>query len=169
LERFAGFGEMVEQRLNAVQKAAWSVYLKASYDNARVGALRTVLEALEIHGSIVQTREVIERLDRLEAVAEERRNRGVGVRGVGFEPHRRWRCLPQLPSFSISVGSATMFLFSRCCMDIVSSSMCSPCRCNSGIQFCQNVCACSTQNPHKHERKFCVFWFVHTLLTNPEP
>ena len=65
LEKYAGFCEMVEQKLNAVQKAAWSIYLKASNDNARVGALRTVLEALEIHGSIVQTKEVIERLDRL--------------------------------------------------------------------------------------------------------
>ena len=45
LEKFAGFGEMVVERLNAVQKAAWSIYLKASNDNARVGALRTVLDA----------------------------------------------------------------------------------------------------------------------------
>jgi len=30
LERFAGFGEVVEQRLNAVQKAAWSIDLKAT-------------------------------------------------------------------------------------------------------------------------------------------
>ena len=70
LEKYGGFAEMVEQKLNAVQKAAWSVYLKASNDNARVGALRTVLDALEIHGSIVQTKEVIERLDRLEESAK---------------------------------------------------------------------------------------------------
>ena len=76
LEKYAGFGEMVEQRLNAVQKAAWSVYLKASNDNARVGALRTVLEALEIHGNIVQTREVVERLDKLEGIAEKQQRRG---------------------------------------------------------------------------------------------
>ena len=75
LEKFAGFGEMVEQKLNAVQKAAWSIYLKASNDNARVGALRTVLEALEVHGNIVQTKEVIERLDRLEEVAEKQQKR----------------------------------------------------------------------------------------------
>lgn len=81
LEKFAGFGEMVEQKLNAVQKAAWSIYLKASNDNARVGALRTVLEALEVHGNIVQTKEVIERLDRLEEVAEKQQKRG---RGGGY-------------------------------------------------------------------------------------
>ena len=78
LEKYAGFAEMVEQRLNAVQKAAWSIYLKASNDNARVGALRTVLEALEIHGSIVQTKEVIDRLDRLEEIAGEQRKRERG-------------------------------------------------------------------------------------------
>ena len=70
LEKYGGFVEMVEQKLNAVQKAAWSIYLKASNDNAWVGALRTVLDALEIHGSIVQTKEVIERLDRLEESAK---------------------------------------------------------------------------------------------------
>jgi len=78
LEKFAGFCEMIEQKLNAVQKAAWSIYLKASSDNARVGALRTVLDALEIHGSIIQTKEVIERLDRLEEIAQEQQKRGRG-------------------------------------------------------------------------------------------
>jgi len=61
LEGFAGFCDEIRERLNAVQKAAWSIYLKASNDSARVGALRTVLEALEVHGEIVQTAEVIER------------------------------------------------------------------------------------------------------------
>jgi len=79
LERYGGFVDMVEERLNAVQKAAWSIYLKASNDNARVGALRTVLEALEIHRDIVQTKEVLERLDRLEEVAEkQQKGRGSG-------------------------------------------------------------------------------------------
>ena len=76
LEKYAGFGEMVEQRLNAVQKAAWTIYLSASNDNARVGALRTVLDALEIHGSMVQTKEVIERLDKLEEIAENQQKLG---------------------------------------------------------------------------------------------
>ncbi len=75
LEKFAGFAEIVEQKLNAVQKAAWSIYLKASNDSARVGALRTVLEALEIHRDIVQTRDVIERLGRLEEIAQKQRMR----------------------------------------------------------------------------------------------
>jgi hypothetical protein len=74
LEKFAGFADVVEQKLNAVQKAAWSIYLKASNDNARVGALRTVLEALEVHGNIVQTKEVTERLEKLEE-AVQRQNR----------------------------------------------------------------------------------------------
>jgi len=58
------------EMLDAVQKAAWSIYLKASNDSARVGAFRTVLEALEIHRDIVQTRDVIERLGRLEEMAQ---------------------------------------------------------------------------------------------------
>jgi len=74
LENYAGFCEMVEQKLNAVQKAAWSIYLKASNDNARVGALRTVLEALEVHGEIVQTGEVIERLARLEEAVQKQKS-----------------------------------------------------------------------------------------------
>jgi len=74
LEKFAGFGDEVREKLNAVQKAAWSIYLKASDDNARVGALRTVLEALEVHGEIVQTAEVIERLTKLEEAVEKRKS-----------------------------------------------------------------------------------------------
>jgi hypothetical protein len=72
LEKFADFSGMVVERLNGVQKAAWSIYLKASNDSARVDALRTVLEALEIHRDIVQTIDVLDRLDRLEEVAKER-------------------------------------------------------------------------------------------------
>jgi hypothetical protein len=78
LEKFGDFAEMIEQKLNAVQKAAWSIYLKADNDNARVGALRVVLDSLEVHGNIVQTKEVLERLDRLEDVAEKQQNRGRG-------------------------------------------------------------------------------------------
>jgi hypothetical protein len=43
-----------------------------------VGALRTVLDSLEIHGNIVQTREVLERLDRLEEFAEKQQKRKWG-------------------------------------------------------------------------------------------
>jgi len=73
LEKYAGFTEMIEQKLNAVQKAAWSIYLKASNDNARVGALRTVLDALEIHTDIVQTQGIIDRLERLEEKTRKQR------------------------------------------------------------------------------------------------
>jgi hypothetical protein len=79
LEKYADFGDMVGQRLNAVQKAAWSIYLKASNDNARVGALRTVLAALEIHSDIVQTQDILDRLDKLEQVAKKDRMRSGGL------------------------------------------------------------------------------------------
>lgn len=78
LEKFSDFSGMVVERLNGVQKAAWSIYLKARNDSARVGALRTVLEALQIHRDIVQTQDVLDRLDKLEMVAEKREKRSGG-------------------------------------------------------------------------------------------
>jgi len=84
LEKFADFSGMVVERLNGVQKAAWSIYLKASNDSARVGALRTVLEALEIHRDVIQTMDVLDRLDQLEEVAKEREN---GVKRGGGSLH----------------------------------------------------------------------------------
>jgi hypothetical protein len=79
LEKYAEFTDVIEQKLGAVQKAAWSIYLKASNDSARVGALRTILEALEIHRDIVQTRDIIDRLGKLEeGVQEQRVHRGRG-------------------------------------------------------------------------------------------
>jgi len=71
LEKYAEFAEMMEQKLNAVQKAAWSIYLHASDDSARVGALKTVLESLELHRDIVQTQDFIDRLEKLEEKAKE--------------------------------------------------------------------------------------------------
>ena len=70
LEKYAEFTDVIEQKLGVVQKAAWSIYLKASNDSARVGALRTILEALEIHRDIIQTRDIVDRLDRLEEVTK---------------------------------------------------------------------------------------------------
>ena len=84
LEKFGDFSGMVVERLNGVQKAAWSIYLKASNDSARVGALRTVLEALEIHRDMVQTLDVLDRLDRLEEVAKEQ---NTGFRRSGGSLH----------------------------------------------------------------------------------
>ena len=71
LEKFAKFTSLVEQKLNAVQKAAWSIYLHASNDSARVGALKTVLESLEIHRDLVQTQDFLDRLEKLEEKAKE--------------------------------------------------------------------------------------------------
>ncbi len=75
LEKFAEFTEMIRQKLKGVQKAAWSIYLKASNDSARVGALRTILEALEIHRDIVQTRDILERLDKLDEIVRKQKTR----------------------------------------------------------------------------------------------
>jgi hypothetical protein len=72
LEKYADFVEVVERKLSAVQKAAWSICLKASNDNARVGALRTVLDSLEVHGDLVLKRDILERLERVEELAEKK-------------------------------------------------------------------------------------------------
>ena len=79
LEKYGGFSEMMEQKLNAVQKAARSICMKADNDSARVGALRVVLDSLEVHGNIVQTGEVLDRLDRLEEGAEKQKQPRGGV------------------------------------------------------------------------------------------
>jgi len=71
LEDFAEFTKMIEQKLSAVQKAAWSIYLHASNDSARVGALKAVLESLEIHRDLVQTQGFMDRLEKLEEKAKE--------------------------------------------------------------------------------------------------
>jgi len=72
LENYAEFADMVEQKLNAVQKAAWSIYMKASNDNARVGALKTVLESLEIHSDLVLKQDILDRLEKIEELAEKK-------------------------------------------------------------------------------------------------
>jgi hypothetical protein len=69
LQKYAGFCETVEEKLSAVQKAAWSVYMDASNDNARVGALKAVLESLELTGNIVQVKDILGRLAKLEEAA----------------------------------------------------------------------------------------------------
>jgi hypothetical protein len=72
LEKYAVFADIVESKLNAVQKAAWSLYLQADNDNARVGALKVVLDSLEIHSDIVLSRDILSRLEHVEELAEKK-------------------------------------------------------------------------------------------------
>jgi len=72
LEKFAGFADSIEAKLNAVQKAAWGIYVHADNDNARVGALKVVLDSLEVHSNTVLARDIIERLEHVEELAEKR-------------------------------------------------------------------------------------------------
>ena len=72
LGKYAEFTEILEHKLGAVQKAAWSIYLKADNDNARVGALKVVLDSLEIHGDLVLKRDILDRLERVEELAEKK-------------------------------------------------------------------------------------------------
>ena len=72
LEKFAGFAESFEAKLNAVQKAAWSTYATADNDNARVGALKVVLDSLEVYSDIVLSRDILSRLEHIEELAEKK-------------------------------------------------------------------------------------------------
>ena len=72
LEKCAGFAEVVESKLNTVQKAAWSIYLRSGNDNARVGALKIVLDSLEIHSNTVLSKEIVCRLEHVEGLAEKK-------------------------------------------------------------------------------------------------
>jgi hypothetical protein len=72
LEKYAEFSDTMETKLNAVQKAAWSTYTKASNDSARVGALRVVLDSLEVHSNAVLSRDIVSRLERVEELAQKR-------------------------------------------------------------------------------------------------
>ena len=72
LEKYAEFTDEMETKLNAVQKAAWSTYMRASNDSAKVGALRLVLDSLEVHSNAVLSRNILERLERVEELAEKK-------------------------------------------------------------------------------------------------
>jgi hypothetical protein len=71
LEKYAGFAEGIEAKLNAVQKAAWRIYVDAN-DNARIGALKVILDSLEIFSSTVLSRDILLRLERIEEAAEKK-------------------------------------------------------------------------------------------------
>ena len=72
LDKYAGFVESVESKLNAVQKAAWTTYSRASNDNVKVGALKILLESLELGSSTVLSKEIIQRLEHVEELADKK-------------------------------------------------------------------------------------------------
>jgi len=74
LEKYAEFADEMETKLNAVQKAAWTTYTRASNDSAKVGALRLVLDSLEVHSNAVLSRNILERLEHVEELAEKKAN-----------------------------------------------------------------------------------------------
>lgn len=71
-EKYTGFAEGIETKLNAVQKAAWSIYVHADNDNARVGALKVVLDSLDVYSSTVLSRDILLRLEHVEELAEKK-------------------------------------------------------------------------------------------------
>ena len=73
LEKYAEFTEAIESKLNAVQRAAWSLYSKADNDSAKVGALHVVLDSLEIFSNTVLSREILVRLENIEELAADKK------------------------------------------------------------------------------------------------
>jgi len=72
LEKYAEFADGMETKLNAVQKAAWSTYMRATNDSAKVGALRLVLDSLEVHSNAVLSRNILQRLEHVEELADKK-------------------------------------------------------------------------------------------------
>jgi hypothetical protein len=72
LEKYSEFAQIVESKLNAVQKAAWSIYLRAGNDNARVGALKVVLESLDNYSNAVLSGDMVSRLERVEELVNKK-------------------------------------------------------------------------------------------------
>lgn len=72
IDKYAEFTDVIENKLNAVQRAAWSLYMRADNDSARVGALKVVLDSLEIYSNTVLSKQVLERLERVEQLAEKK-------------------------------------------------------------------------------------------------
>ncbi len=72
LERFASFGAEVESKLNLVEKGAWSIYTHTDNPNAKVGALKVVIDSLKTQSEIVVSRDVLVRLERLEGCVEKK-------------------------------------------------------------------------------------------------
>jgi hypothetical protein len=75
LEKYAHFAETAELKLTAVQKAAWSIYHSAENDNARVGALKIVLDSLELQNNAILSGQILQRLKNVEDLAD-KKNRG---------------------------------------------------------------------------------------------
>ena len=70
LEKYAEFTETLESKLNAVQKAAWRLYVNAGNDNARVGALKIVLDSLELQSNTLVTKDILQRLEHVEELTD---------------------------------------------------------------------------------------------------
>ena len=70
MERYAGFQDVAESKLNALQKAGWRIYVQSDNPNARVGALKVVLESLRAQNEVVVSKDVLLRLRSLEELVK---------------------------------------------------------------------------------------------------
>ena len=66
LEKYAGFVDVAESKLNTVQKFAWRISLKSDNPNASVGALKVVLKSLKIQSRLNVSKDILARLKCIE-------------------------------------------------------------------------------------------------------
>ena len=66
LQQYCGFSEMQRATVNAVEKGAWSIFHNGDNDNAKVGALRVILDGVEAQYGILLSSDMLSRLERLE-------------------------------------------------------------------------------------------------------
>ncbi len=53
-------------KVNAVEKGAWSIFHNGNNENAKVGALKVILNGVEAHNNILLSSEMLSRLEHLE-------------------------------------------------------------------------------------------------------
>jgi hypothetical protein len=70
MEKCAAFVQKVESKLNLVEKAAWSIYTHTDNPNAKVGALKVIIDSLKARGELVISKDFVARLERLEESVE---------------------------------------------------------------------------------------------------
>jgi hypothetical protein len=69
-EKYAGFVDMAESKLNSVQKYAWRVAVNSENPNAKVGALKIIADTVKTQSEIAAGKEILIRLERLEELAK---------------------------------------------------------------------------------------------------
>ncbi len=66
LQHFSGFAEMQGTKVTLVEKGAWSIFHNGDNDSSKVGALKVILDSVEVRCNILLSCEVLSRIERIE-------------------------------------------------------------------------------------------------------